>query len=107
MSTSPRIDTVLIQTQSHVSEIVNSIIPQISLRGIISFLNADDRNRCRLMTIPGVQGSDYINASFVDVRACICIYIQYSYNTLLYLTYNYIEGLSQDQSIYSHSGSPT
>ena len=44
--------------------------------------SADDQNRCRLSTIPGVEGSDYINASFVDVRsrstnhANLSIYIQ-------------------------------
>ena len=31
-------------------------------------LFADDRNRCRLSAVPGVEGSDYINASFIDVR---------------------------------------
>ena len=34
---------------------------------IMSALCADDKNRCRLKSVPGKQGSDYINASFIDV----------------------------------------
>ena len=30
-------------------------------------LPSDDKNRCRLKSIPGTQGSDYINASSIDV----------------------------------------
>ena len=33
-------------------------------------LLTDDKTRCRLSTIPGVAGSDYINASYIDVSAC-------------------------------------
>jgi len=29
----------------------------------------DDKNRVRLISIPGVSNSDYINASFIDVRS--------------------------------------
>ena len=40
----------------------------LSLSGYVTDLCCiDDRNRCRLNAIPGVEGSDYINASFVDV----------------------------------------
>ena len=40
----------------------------LSLSGFVTDLCCiDDRNRCRLNAIPGVEGSDYINASFVDV----------------------------------------
>ena len=31
----------------------------------------DDTSRCRLSFIPGVEGSDYINANYVDVCASI------------------------------------
>lgn len=31
-------------------------------------LSSDDNSRCRLSFIPGVEGSDYINANFIDVR---------------------------------------
>ena len=33
----------------------------------MSFLLADDTTRCRLSFIPGVEGSDYINANHIDV----------------------------------------
>ena len=46
--------------------------------------SADDQNRCRLSTIPGVEGSDYINASFVDVRSRSMNHAKYpsTYNRL-------------------------
>ena len=43
------------------------------------FCVADDKSRVCLTEIPGVEGSDYINASFIDVcktyiRNNYCIY---------------------------------
>ena len=40
---------------------------------ITMLLPTDDRSRCRLNTIPGQQGSDYINASLIDVRNCLTL----------------------------------
>ena len=37
----------------------------------VSYSLVDDRNRCRLAAVPGVEGSDYVNASFVDVSAAL------------------------------------
>lgn len=38
------------------------------IKVLVSFLaTIDDTNRVTLKTLPGVKGSDYINASFVDV----------------------------------------
>ena len=38
----------------------------IHINCIIRYI-ADDKSRVRLSEIPGVEGSDYINASFIDV----------------------------------------
>ena len=42
---------------------------------VVSLSFADDGSRCRLSFIPGVDGSDYINANFIDVSIKIYIYI--------------------------------
>ena len=39
------------------------------------YLYIDDTSRCRLSFIPGVEGSDYINANYIDV--CYTSNIQY------------------------------
>ena len=43
-----------------------------SSRLIACFL-ADDFNRVVLNDFPGQEHSDYINASYVDVRVCVCV----------------------------------
>ena len=43
---------------------------QLSAQVIFNFLNTDDNSRVCLRAIPGVIGSDYINASFISVRIC-------------------------------------
>ena len=35
---------------------------------------AVDGSRCRISAIPGQEGSDYINASYVDVSVCSRVY---------------------------------
>ena len=42
------------------------IVIQYSLQTLT--LNIDDKSRVCLTETPGVEGSDYINASFIDVR---------------------------------------
>ena len=44
------------------------------------YFHADDTTRCRLSTVPGLQDSDYINASFVDVHLTLQIQLNLIYS---------------------------
>ena len=39
---------------------------------ITESVNIDDHSRVRMLENPGVPGSDYINANFLDVSKCTC-----------------------------------
>ena len=52
----------------------------ILLKMSIIFLFLDDTSRCRLSFIPGVEGSDYINANYIDVCHA-SIYRDTTFNT--------------------------
>ena len=54
-------------------------LPPIVKTMLISLLLTDDSTRCRLKSIPGAKGSDYINASYINVR------LQAMYNCHIYL----------------------
>ena len=58
-------------------------------------LFADDRNRCRLSAVPGVEGSDYINASFIDVMTPYRWMVVKVIHTLS-------TGLPQGKGLHSH-----
>ena len=55
--------------------IVNNIITES--------VNIDDHSRVRMLENPGVPGSDYINANFLDVSKCKCACIA----TIYYFVY--------------------
>ena len=40
--------------------------------GVLFLLSLDDHSRVVLCT-PDEKGSDYINASFIDVSVCVCV----------------------------------
>ena len=40
-------------------------------------LYSDDYNRVKLKEIPTIEGSDYINASFLDVSCLLRVYVSY------------------------------
>ena len=42
--------------------------------GVLFLLSLDDHSRVVLST-PDEKGSDYINASFIDVSACVCTHM--------------------------------
>jgi protein tyrosine phosphatase len=45
--------------------------PQTLLLLLISFDHIDNYNRVHLKMSPGIGGSDYINASFIDVSGTV------------------------------------
>ena len=60
----------------------------------------DDYNRVVLEEIPGVQGSDYINASFIDVIiSCTAILLVTACGNLLHLS-----GIQEEEGIHCSSG---
>ena len=56
----------------------------------------DDDNRVVLKSIAGIKGSDYINASFVDVSLLSCLGRHYDSN----IPYLFI-GLQEGESLHS------
>lgn len=41
----------------------------------LTIIGIVDKTRCKLSTIPGVDGSDYINANFIEVLILSYTYI--------------------------------
>ena len=58
----------------------------------INFLTIDDHSRVCLTNIPGKHGSDYINASFIDVSLLV-----YSCSNTPVL---YFIGISQEKAVH-------
>ena len=59
--------------------------------------SSDDNSRCRLSFFPGVEGSDYINASHIDVS-----YPAYTSLATVYILFTTV-GLSQAPCLHSNA----
>lgn len=65
------------QTYSNLVNLLLNLDPILMLNLAIEYSNvtsqsrADDKSRCRLSTIPGESGSDYINASHINVSTLV------------------------------------
>ena len=105
LSTNPRTDSQATQTQYHVNTQLYSSEGEGSHQKTITLYNSstDDTTRCRLSTIPGLQGSDYINANFIDVSLVLypdnAIKCHYGEDCF------HIAGLPQVQCLHCHSRS--
>lgn len=57
-------------TQTYILNFLNVIYTLICVMELIftvTIIGIVDKTRCKLSTIPGVDGSDYINANFIEV----------------------------------------
>lgn len=76
----------------------------VDIEEVLFFCFSDDFNRVVLNKIQGVEGSDYINASYVDVRACAFMYSTHLYTCIYVHTYTHIH---IHIHLYTHSQTHT